>query len=85
MHITPQIGDRVFFNYGCEHGTATGKVIARRESRWGVSFEVQMDETAEIQHIDRYVGTAQESYGGWIQARESRGIGVYVLTPNPIF
>ena len=76
---TPALGDRVQFFYGVMHGEKYGKVIARRESAWGKTWEVQMDEeAAHIEHITSYTGTAEDR-GDYAVRRGPDVIGTYLV------
>lgn len=76
---TPAFGDRVVFFYGAMYVEQYGKVIASRESVWGKTWEVQMDEEpSHIEHIERYTGTAEDR-GDYAVRRESNGIGTYLI------
>jgi hypothetical protein len=64
-------------NPNCEPDRV-GTVIARRETRFGVDFEVQIDETNAITFISGYVGTA-ENRGRYFAPLNYGGIGAYLI------
>lgn len=75
----PSIGDRVVFHNPICEADRVGTVIAKRESRFGVDFEVQLAETGEVKHISRYDGTAEDR-GRHYRMRNHGGIGAYLIT-----
>ena len=80
---TPKLGDRVLLsNPNCE-ADRVGTVIAKRETRFGIDFELQIDETNATTYISQYVGTAEDR-GTHCECRNYGGIGAYVITPNEV-
>ena len=55
---SPQIGDKVFLQYGAMCGDDVAEVIAKRETRWGVAWEIKVVDGA-TDTISRYVGTTK--------------------------
>jgi hypothetical protein len=75
----PSIGDRVAFHNPICEADRFGTVIAKRETRFGVDFEVQLEETPdEPKHFSGYSGTAQDR-GGYIHTLNNGGIGAYLI------
>lgn len=74
----PNLGDRVlFFNPNCE-ADRVGTVIAKRETRFGVDWEVELDEGAGTEYVNNYSGTATDR-GGYYVPNERGGIGHYLI------
>jgi hypothetical protein len=75
----PSIGDRVAFHNPICEADRFGTVIAKRETRFGVDFQVQLEEAPdELKHFGGYVGTAQDR-GGYIHTLNNGGIGAYLI------
>lgn len=72
----PQIGDRVFMSYGCQHGSDEGVVMGRRDSDWGPAWTVQIKDGG-IAYIHRYIGTAEDRGGYLVPSKQE--IGTYVV------
>lgn len=78
----PTLGDRVMFSNPMCEADRFGNVIAKRETRFGVDFEVELD-GGEIKAFARYSGTCEEikhadgdSYG---RCLNHGGIGTYLV------
>jgi hypothetical protein len=69
---TPNIDDKVFFQYGAMCGNDRGVVIAKRETRWGVDWEVLLED-CHTDTIHGYIGTTDNLGTGADQ------IGVYLI------
>lgn len=73
----PALDDRVAFSNPICEADRFGRVIAKRETRFGVDWEVQLDD-GSIDTISRYTGTAEEC-DGYARILSGRGIGVYLV------
>lgn len=73
----PTLGDRVLFSNPICAADRFGYVIAKRETRFGIDWEVQLDDGSR-DTISRYIGTAEEC-DGYARTLTGRGIGVYLI------
>lgn len=73
----PAVGDRlVFVNPNCE-ADRFATVIAKRETNFGIDWEVQLDD-GTTDTISRYAGTAEDR-GGYCRTLNHGGIGAYLI------
>lgn len=78
----PAIGDRlVLVNSNCEPDRFA-RVIAKRETRFGIDWEIQLEnDPSRIDTISRYVGTAEDR-GGYAYTFNHGGIGAYLIVED---
>jgi len=69
---TPNINDKVFLQYGAMCGSDTATVIAKRETRWGVDWEIMFAD-GHTDTIRGYVGATNDIGAGASQ------IGAYLI------
>jgi hypothetical protein len=77
MKTKPNIGDRVIFWNPICSADRVGTVIAMRDSDFGRTWEVALDEDG-TEHIGGYVGTAEDR-GGYCVPSQRAGIGAYLV------
>ena len=75
----PALDDRVVFHNPICEADRFARVIAKRETRFGIDWEVQYeDEPTRTNTISRYTGTAEDR-GGYARILSGNGIGAYLV------